>query len=89
MPNPAETKPEPKPAAAAEKAVEKKKRGVRVLRVTGPERGRRRAGHAFGATAVELRVEDLSEEEIAAIQADPQLISAIGTRSEEEETEGA
>lgn len=83
-----------KPAAPAEKAAEKKpaakkKRDVKVLRVAGPERGRRRAGHAFGKGEVELRVEDLTKDQVAAIQSDPLLVSTIETRSEEVEAEDA
>lgn len=74
---PAETKPAPEKPAA------KKKKDVSVLRVSGPERGRRRAGHAFGAEAVDLKVDDLTPEQVAAIQADPQLVAVIEVRSEE------
>lgn len=85
---------EKKPAAATDKAAEKKpaakkKREIEVLRVVGPEIGRRRAGHAFGKAEVELRVEDLTDAQVAAIQSDPLLVSTIETRSEEVEAEDA
>lgn len=93
----AETKPaaEEKPAADSKPAGEKKPAGkkrskdVRILRVVGPERGRRRAGHHFGSEAVDLPIDDLTEEQIAAINADPQLVAAVGMRTEEIEAEDA
>lgn len=76
--------------AAEKKTVARKKtKSEHILRVAGPERGRRRAGHHFGAEVLELRIEDLTEEQVAAIQADPLLTSAIGTRTEEIEAEDA
>lgn len=84
-----------KPAAEAKEPAEQKPAGkkrskeVRILRVVGPERGRRRAGHHFGAEAVDLPIDDLTEEQVAAIGADPQLIATVGMRTEEIEAEDA
>jgi hypothetical protein len=44
-----------------------------MLEVTGPKKGRRRAGRTFGRTPVRIPLADLSEAEIAAIMADPTL----------------
>lgn len=41
--------------------------------VTGPKEGRRRAGRAFGPEPVSIQAEELTEDEIAALQADPFL----------------
>lgn len=45
--------------------------------VTGPKQGRRRAGRAFGPEPVSFNVMDLTEDEIAAFQADPLLTVEI------------
>lgn len=45
----------------------------RSIRVTGPEKGRRRAGMRFAREPVILQVSDLTDEAIAAIAADPEL----------------
>lgn len=45
----------------------------RRLRVTGPARGRRRAGLAFGPLPVEIDPAALAPEALAAIRADPLL----------------
>lgn len=44
-----------------------------VVVVTGPRKGRWRAGRHFTAEPVTIPAEDLSEDEIAALQADPRL----------------
>lgn len=44
-----------------------------VLRVFGPAKGFRRAGRDFGAEPVDIPVDDLSEDELAAILAEPEL----------------
>lgn len=41
--------------------------------VTGPAAGRRRIGRAFGPEPVSINATDLTEDEIAALQADPAL----------------
>lgn len=46
-----------------------------VLVVTGPAKGRRRAGFAFGPIAERIPLALLSEDQIAAIAADPELAS--------------
>lgn len=43
------------------------------LIITGPKRGRWRAGRHFGPQAVTIPVADLTETEIAALRADPVL----------------
>lgn len=81
-----------KPAAAEKAVARKEQRKAREeawLIVTGPERGRRRAGHAFGASATELRIADLTDEDVAAIKGDPQLVAAIEMRPGEAATEDA
>lgn len=45
--------------------------------VTGPKAGRRRAGRAFGPEPVPINSMDLTEDEIAALQADPALTVEI------------
>ena len=45
--------------------------------VTGPKAGRRRAGRAFGLEPVSINAMDLTEDEIAALQADPLLTVEI------------
>ncbi len=46
---------------------------VETLLVTGPTSGRRRAGRLFGADPVTLLVDELAEDELSAIEADPLL----------------
>jgi hypothetical protein len=64
---------------AAKKALEakelerKKSNGRGVLIVTGPEAGRRRAGHVFGKDPVEIDLADLNKGQLDAIEADPLL----------------
>lgn len=48
-----------------------------TLIVTGPQSGRRRAGRAFGPEPVTLNAMDLTQDEIAALQADPALTVQI------------
>ncbi len=48
-----------------------------VLRVSGPAKGRWRAGRHFGPDAVDIPVADLSEDEIARLKADPELIVVV------------
>jgi 2-keto-4-pentenoate hydratase len=43
------------------------------LVVVGPAKGRRRAGRPFGPTPERIAIADLSEDEILAIEADPEL----------------
>ncbi|MBW6506160.1 MAG: hypothetical protein K0B00_05335 [Rhodobacteraceae bacterium] len=43
------------------------------LTITGPKRGRRRAGRQFGPEPVQIAAADLSEAEIRALKADPTL----------------
>lgn len=45
---------------------------IRVRSVSAA--GRRRAGMAFGPTPVPLRVDDLSEDQVAALAGDPELV---------------
>lgn len=44
-----------------------------VARVKGPAKGRWRAGRHFGPEEVVLTEDDISAEQLAAIQADPEL----------------
>lgn len=48
-----------------------------VLTVVGPAKGRWRARRHFGPAETRIPVADLTAEEIAAIQADPELLSTI------------
>lgn len=48
------------------------------MRVTGPEKGRRRAGRRFGPEAVDVPVADLTEAEILSLQEDPLLVISYG-----------
>lgn len=48
-----------------------------VLVVIGPQRGRRRAGRAFGPEPVSIPLDELSNAEIAAIDDDPELVATI------------
>lgn len=45
----------------------------RTIRVTGPEKGRRRAGRRFGREPVDLEVADLTDEAIISIAGDREL----------------
>jgi len=44
-----------------------------VLTITGPKRGRRRAGRAFGPEPVRIAASDLSEADRRKLEADPAL----------------
>jgi hypothetical protein len=44
-----------------------------VLRVKGPAKGRWRAGRHFGPEPVDIPAADLAEEQIALLNADPEL----------------
>lgn len=44
-----------------------------LIVVTGPKRGRRRAGRAFGPEPVKIPLTDLSEDDARAIADDPEL----------------
>lgn len=48
-----------------------------VVKVTGPKKGRRRAGRTFGREPVEIPIEELSEDEVAALNADPALTVTV------------
>ncbi|WP_126977465.1 HI1506-related protein [Frigidibacter oleivorans] len=43
------------------------------VKVTGPKKGRRRAGRAFGREPVLIPMDDLTEDELEALSADPAL----------------
>lgn len=43
------------------------------VRITGPKKGRRRAGYRFGPEPVDIPLDDLSEEDSAALIGDPTL----------------
>lgn len=49
-----------------------------VLTITGPVRGRRRAGRDFGAQPMRIPVNDLTEAEIEALTGDPMLMIEVG-----------
>lgn len=50
------------------------------IRVVGPEKGRRRAGMRFSREPVDLDIADLTDEALAALDADPELkIAAADT----------
>ncbi|QPC44627.1 hypothetical protein HW532_19115 [Kaustia mangrovi] len=49
--------------------------GTDVLEVTARQDRRRRAGFAFGRAAVRIPLGDLKADQIAAIEADPQLVA--------------
>jgi hypothetical protein len=51
----------------------KARMGKGVLTVTGPETGRRRAGHVFGKAPVEVDASTLTQNQVDAIMADPLL----------------
>jgi hypothetical protein len=48
-----------------------------MLAVTGPKRGRWRAGRHFGSTPVVIALADLSDDDIAALQGDPALTITV------------
>lgn len=48
-----------------------------ALKITGPRKGRRRAGYAFGAEPVVLPFKELSEEQAEALRSDPLLMIEI------------
>lgn len=56
-----------------EAAIEEQIKTRGALIVTGPQRGRWRAGHKFGPGETTLFLDDLSEEDVQAIQGDPVL----------------
>ncbi|WP_295081148.1 hypothetical protein [Tabrizicola sp.] len=57
-----------KPAAKAK---------AHVLRVTGPAKGRWRAGRKFGAEPVDIPVAELTEDDLAKLEGDPELTVAL------------
>ncbi len=46
-----------------------------VLRVQGPAQGFRRAGRGFGAKPVDIPLADLSDDELAALENEPRLLT--------------
>lgn len=48
-----------------------------VLRVTGPAKGRWRAGRKFGPEPVEIPVAELTEDDLAKLEGDPELVVAL------------
>lgn len=57
-----------KPAAKAK---------AHVLRVTGPAKGRWRAGRKFGPEPVDIPVAELTEDDLAKLEGDPELTVAL------------
>jgi len=53
---------------------------IEVLVVTGPKRGRRRASRSFGPSPVDVPIDELTEDEVAAIEGDPALSTRRETR---------
>ncbi|NEX47606.1 hypothetical protein [Pseudotabrizicola algicola] len=51
---------------------------VQVVRVVGPEKGRRRADRRFGPEPTDIPLADLSEDDLQALRRDPALIVSIG-----------
>lgn len=49
----------------------------KIVKVVGPKQGRRRIGRHFGPEPVEIPVDDLSADEIAALKDDPTLAVSI------------
>lgn len=45
-----------------------------TLTIVSRQEGFRRAGHVFGAQPVEIDAKDLSDEQVAALKAEPMLI---------------
>lgn len=54
-----------------------------VIKITGPELGRRRIGRRFGPAPVEIAIEDLTAEDLAALLDDPALKVSIPDSGEE------
>lgn len=48
-----------------------------VLRVTGPAKGRWRAGRKFGPEPVEIPVAELTDEDLAKLEGDPELVVGL------------
>ncbi|WP_295081118.1 hypothetical protein [Tabrizicola sp.] len=48
-----------------------------VLRVTGPAKGRWRAGRKFGPEPVDIPVAELTEDDLAKLEGDPELVVAL------------
>lgn len=70
MGTPAKTTPPP----ASKQPATKTKKVIRVLCAT---EGYRRAGFAFGPTAKDFDIEDLTPEKLRQLQADPKLVVAF------------
>jgi hypothetical protein len=66
----------PVAAPIAPKAVLRGK-GAVMLTITGPKRGRRRAGREFGPDPVTIAAADLTEVERLALEADPALTIVV------------
>lgn len=62
-------------AEEAAKAEAERLAATSFLVVTGPAKGRRRVGRSFGPVAVAVPLVELSDDDIAAIEADPELAS--------------
>jgi hypothetical protein len=85
MSEPAKPQDDAKPAAQtptaqpADASASAKKGKPTVTRITvkGPSAGRWRAGRKFGAEPVEILLADLSDEQLAALQGDPDLICTV------------
>lgn len=58
-------------AAKIEKALAE----VPALRVTGPKKGFRRAGRTFGPEPVDIPLADLDDAALAALEAEPNLVT--------------
>jgi hypothetical protein len=61
------------PQAGADSAPATNPASTMLVRVTGPKRGRWRAGRHFGPEPVDIAAGDLTEAEIAALAGDPAL----------------
>ena len=59
---------------ADDKKTETKAKTEKVLVIVSKREGFRRAGHAFGAEAVTLRVVDLSKEQVKMLKNEPMLV---------------
>lgn len=66
--NPTEIKPPAPPTA------DKPKRGKGVIRVIATQASRWRIGRQFGPEPIEIAADELSEDEIARLKADPLLV---------------
>lgn len=62
-------------AAEAAKAASGEVNEVAALRVIGPSKGFRRAGRTFTAEPVNIPLDELSKEDLAALEAEPRLIT--------------